>query len=460
MSKVQDQKQHLHAIGIGGIGVSALARHFLRRGWTVSGCDVSGNASVEGATVVKGHDPEHCLTFAPKVIVYSPALPENHPELIRARELKIPTYSYPQALGLLAKKYDTIAVSGTHGKSTTTALLSQMFAEGKQDPVAIVGARVPAQGFEENYRHGEGKNFIVEGCEYKRGMLEIRPTSAVITNIEADHLDYYKDLRDIADAFAEYVRLLPKDGVLVYNADDKESENISHFTKAKRASFGMKNGDLRAGHVQISPRGMTAVILFHGKELGTIATPLSGEFNLMNILAAMALALAYGIPFPDIARAVARFEGIGRRFELIGALAETPVYSDYAHHPTALRVLSEAVEAKFGVGNTLIVFQPHQIDRTKKLRTEFEEVFHTIPHLALIEIYFVPGREHAGTFSAKALADVASEDKAEAVRFFPSFADIQSSLLCDAQKYKAIVIAGAGDIDKYARAFLSSQHTL
>lgn len=449
--------QHLHAIGIGGIGVSALARHFLALGWEVSGCDLSEFATLEGATVLRGHDPFHIDRFSPSMIVYSPALPDDHPELKRAREKGVPTYSYPQALGLLAKSYETIAVSGTHGKSTTTALLALMFAEGGLDPVAIVGARVPAEGFEENYRKGDGKRFIVEGCEYRRGMLDIGPKSIVLTNIEADHLDYYKDLADIASAFEDYVSGIPSDGVLVYNADDPQCVLLATKTKAACHSFGIHSGDLRATDIVSSSAGTRATIVRRGETLGEIATPLVGTFNISNILSAMSMALAYGVPFTAIARALKGFAGIGRRFERIGTIGGTEIYSDYAHHPTALRVAAEAAEERFGKGNVLIVFQPHQIDRTKKLRPEFESVMRGIPHLALTEVYFVPGREHAGEFSSKLLVDSVNEHRTEPVRFISSL-DRISGLIDEASgSYKAIVFAGAGDIDRCVRTVIAQK---
>jgi UDP-N-acetylmuramate--alanine ligase len=450
--------QHLHAIGIGGIGVSALARHFLSLGWEVSGCDLSEFASLEGATVLHGHDPFHVDRFSPTMVVHSPALPDDHPELVRAKEKGIPVYSYPQALGLLAKSYEAIAVSGTHGKSTTTALLSLMFAEGGLDPVAIVGARVPAHGFEENYRKGDGKQFIVEGCEYRRGMLDIGPKSIVLTNIEADHLDYYKDLADIAGAFEEYARRLPQDGRLVYNADDPESVRIASSTKAMRHSFGLKDGDLRATDITSSSDGTRATIIHHGTTLGEIMTPLVGAFNIANILAAMSMALAYGVPFPAIVSALKGFKGIGRRFEYVGVLGSTEIYSDYAHHPTALRVAADAAEEKFGKGNVLVIFQPHQIDRTKKLRAEFESVMAGIPHLVLTEIYFVPGREHAGEFSAKLLVDSVNTHRTEPVRFVGSLDLLTPLIDASIGSYKAIVFTGAGDIDRYVRSVVKDRN--
>jgi len=452
--------RHLHCIGIGGIGVSALARHFLAEGWEVSGCDLSPTFSLERATVLSGHDASHLDRFHPTMVVYSPALPADHPELLRAKERDIPTYSYPQALGFLSTQFDTIGVSGTHGKSSTTALLAQMFAEGGKDPVTIVGARVPASGFEENYRKGKGQQFIVEACEYRRGMLEVHPKSAIITNIEADHLDYYKDLADVKSAFVEYVRALPADGYLLYNAEDAEAVSVSEETHARRVSFGIWKGDIHAEDMRMMPDGMTATVVFHDKVLGTIETPLVGAFNLANILAATGMALSYGIPFTEIVRAVAPFAGIGRRFEHIGTLSGTVVYSDYAHHPTALRVATEAAEAKFGKGNTLVIFQPHQIDRTKKLRTEFEDVFRTIPHLYVPEIYFVPGREHAGDFSARLLAESVNEGRAEPIMFFPSLDAMSGDILANASRYKAILFIGAGDIDRYARSLLKQASSL
>jgi UDP-N-acetylmuramate--alanine ligase len=444
-------KKHLHAIGIGGIGVSALARHYRAHGWTVSGCDV---VAVPDSDALLGHDASHIERFHPDMVIYSPALPENHPELIAAKNRNIPTYSYPEALGLVAQSYNTVAVSGTHGKSTTTALLTYMFSEAGKDPVAIVGARVPLPGFDINYRNGKGSTFIVEGCEYKRGMLEIKPTSALITNVEADHLDYYKDVTDVTQAFSDYVRALPKDGVLVYNADDPHAKEAAASSHVKKLSFGLYGGDVTLTDINIEMDGMSAVLVSNGKNLGTLETPLLGEFNLMNILAAASMALVYGLPFVAIARAVKQFTGIGRRFEHIGQMSGTSVFSDYAHHPTALQAVVNGAESRFGKGNVLAIFQPHQIDRTQKLRTEFEKVFESIPHLFVPEIYYVKGREDAGDFSANLLVEKVNMHRSEPAVFFPTLESMTETIVEASKKYKAVIFIGAGDIDRFARSLL------
>ncbi len=449
-------RPHLHALGIAGIGVSALARHYAHEGWVVSGCDLSSPPVIDGAHMKTGHSESHIDEFSPSLVVYSPALSSDHPELLRARALQIPTLSYPEALGHIAKNRQTIAVSGTHGKSTTTALLTSMFEEGGKDPLAIVGARVAVPGFEENYRNGEGP-FVVEGCEYRRGMLHIHPSSTIITNIEADHLDYYKGIEDIQDAFYTYVGALPATGYCVWNKDDAGSAHIPSKTKAHTCSFGMHEGDLHVEHLVTSAEGMTADVIFCGEKLGAIRSPLSGAFNMQNILAAMAMALCHNVSFDAISRAISSFRGIGRRFECLGEVKGVPVYSDYAHHPTALHALANAAEEKFGKGNTLIVFQPHQIDRTKKLSKEFIDVFHHISHLCVTEIYFVAGREHAGSFSVSELVEKANIGRMEPIRFFKSLGDVSSMVDQEIHRYKAVCFAGAGDIDRSARNLVAKQ---
>jgi UDP-N-acetylmuramate--alanine ligase len=325
-----------------------------------------------------------------------------------------------------------------------------MFEEGGKDPLAIVGARVSVPGFEENYRSGEGP-FIVEGCEYRRGMLHIHPSCTIITNIEADHLDYYKGIEDIQDAFSSYVGALPTTGYCVWNKEDSGSAHIPSKTKARTCSFGIHEGDLHVEHLVTSEEGMTADVIFRGEKLGAIRSPLSGAFNMQNILAAMAMALCHNVPFEAISRAISSFQGIGRRFELLGEVEGVPVYSDYAHHPTALYALAHATEEKFGKGNTLIIFQPHQIDRTKKLSKEFIDVFRNISHLCVTEIYFVAGREHAGSFSVAELVEKANIGRTEPIRFFKSLDEVSSVVAQEIHRYTAVCFAGAGDIDRFAR---------
>ena len=282
---IEDIKK-IHCVGVGGIGVSAIARFFLARGVKVSGSDMV--ASDELTSLVKrgcnvffsqaeGNIPESTDT-----LVYSPAVSPDNVELQEARKRKIPIFSYPQMLGKIMSSYTGIAVSGTNGKTTTTALLGKFLEAGGKDPTVIVGGRVP--GWDNNLRVGGSDLFVAEGCEYKRSMLELSPQVIVLTNIEEDHLDYYKDIDDIRNAFTEYISKLKKEDLLVYNIDDKNCRDVASKTSARKISFGLKNSaDIYAQNITNSCGKQSFELVSFGKTIGRFVVKIPGVFNIYNI---------------------------------------------------------------------------------------------------------------------------------------------------------------------------------
>lgn len=343
---------NIHFIGIGGSGMSGLARILKAQKHRISGSDQNAGHTIhelkkEGITVKIGH---HAKNIPPKaeMVIYSPAAPENNPERIAARRRKISQYSYPEAVGHLTQTKNTICICGTHGKTTTTAMAAAIFLKAKKDPSVIVGANI-RELKNRNAHNGHGPDLIIESCEYRRGFLNYQPQTIIITNIEADHLDYYKNLQDYKKAFLQFVHKLPKNGTIIVNKDDK---NIRAILKNYR----------------------NTKIIWYGKAKLKLKVP--GDHNLMNAGAALALAKAYKIPPGTAINALQNYQGSSRRFETIGYHGKAIVIDDYGHHPTEIKATLQAARQKFGVkAKILCIFQPHQLSRTHKLLKQFSTAF-------------------------------------------------------------------------------------
>jgi UDP-N-acetylmuramate--alanine ligase len=446
----------VHGIGANGIGVSAILRYMARHGARVSGSDkeLPPEGTLPKGTYYEGHDASH-ISNDVDLVVYSPAVPEHNSERVRARELGITEMSYPEALRAVTMGTSTIGVSGTHGKSTTTAIMGKLFEAGGFDPSVIVGAGVP--GWDHNYRMGVGSTFIVEACEYRRHMLLLSPHTIVLTNLELDHPDYYRDLADIKDAFRSYVSKLEGDDVLVYNADDVNVRDVTRGYDAVMVRYGIGEGaDLYAKNVVENATGQKFELVWKGTSIGLVSTPLPGLYNVYNILAATATYLAHGGDASQIAPVLSVFHGVGRRFEELGAMPEGPlVVSDYAHHPTALEAVLQAASSRYAQMRVLAVFRPHHRERTIKLFDAFVEVLRQSPvDMMLVEIYDVAGREEETLVSSQDLiARIPSSphllgythDTITAVR------DVRAM----SANYDVILVIGAGDADQLARALIT-----
>lgn len=447
----------VHLVGIGGIGVSALARFFSARGAAVSGSDGShfrGEEALKemGIRITIGHDGA-LVSGDVECLIYSPAISEDNPERAEAHRRGIPEFSYPEALGALMKDHYGIAVSGTNGKTTTTALLGLILEEAGKDPTVVVGGIVPE--WQGNFRFGQSDIFLAEGCEYRRHMLKLSPQMIVLTNIEEDHLDYYKDIEDIKSAFIEYIQKLPKEGVLVYNADDLNVIDLCVCnTPALKVSFSLFEGtDVYPKDLLMGDGVQSFTLVWRKKDLGTLSSKLPGTFNVANILAASAAALSLGVSFGSIARAVEKWSGVERRFERVGEYRGALVISDYAHHPTSVQGTIDAAREFFPGRRIIAVFQPHQTDRTKKLFQEFVESLRGADELILAEIYQVLGREEEGqVVSSRDLAEAINTLQFGYARYAESI-EVAQGLVEEMQDLQGsiILVMGAGDVDLLAR---------
>ncbi len=429
---------NVHFVGIGGIGVSALARYYLEKRAKVTGSDLVSSEITEalkkmGAKIFIGPHLARNVLAHTDLVVYSPAVPANNPELKRAKKLRIKCQSYPEALGELTKKYFTIAVSGTHGKSTTTAMIGLLLTKAGFNPTVIVGTKVKEFG-DSNCRIGNSKYLVIEADEHMASFLNYWPKIIVLTTIEADHLDYYKNLGNILKTFKKYIGHLPKEGVLVVNKDDK---NVQKIISSLRIN------------------GSPPSIIFYSlkqEETKTIRKILKipGEHNVSNALAALTVGRVLKIPDKISFKALAEYKGSWRRFEITKILGPKPytLISDYAHHPTEIKVTLRAVREKFPRKKIWCFFQPHQYQRTFYLFKDFVKVFRQAPvdKLIVTDIYDVAGREEKGIKKK-----VNSEKLVKAVNknwviYLPKKKIIDYLKKNLAGSEKVVVIMGAGDI--------------
>ncbi len=452
-----EELNRVHFIGVGGIGVSAILRLLAHRGVTISGSDVKlpPLQSLPQGTYFEGHKEEQ-IEDGVDLVVYSPAANEQNPERIAAARLGIKELSYPEALALVTRRYNTIAVSGTHGKSTTTALMGKLFEGGNLEPSVIVGAEVPGWN-DKNLRIGTSDIFIVEACEYRRNMLNLTPQTIVLTNIELDHPDYYHDLADVKNAFHEYVDKLRQEDLLVVNNDDANAREIAKRFDGIIVRFGIGEGsDLYAINVVGFESSQSFELVWKGTSLGVFTTELPGIYNLYNILAASATYLSYGGRVDAIQKVLSEFHGVGRRFEIVGQLGNATVVSDYAHHPTALKAVTEAARSRYRGKRILTVFRPHHRERTIKLFTEFVNVIANIPEMILIEIYDVAGREEATPISSRDIIQKVEERIPDAqIEFADTLTVAEQMIRAHAENFDVILVIGAGDADELAKKLVS-----
>ena len=429
-----------HFVGIGGIGVSAIARMMLAEGKIVSGSDTSDSGIINelrklGAKIFLGHSADNVADDV-DLLAYTPALTADNPELKKAVELGIPTLSYPEMLGLISKDKYTIAISGAHGKTTTTAMIAKILIDAGLDPTVIVGSLLkdsnpPALGAAarqgSNFVAGKSKYFVVEACEYKKSFLNLNPKIIVITNIDNDHLDYYGNLENIKKAFGEFASKLPEEGYLVCDPNDENLKEIIKNTNGK--------------------------IIDYTKVKNNFNLKIQGEHNIKNAQAAMAAAEILGVDSEKAGNSLESFEGTWRRFEFKGETKNgILVYDDYGHHPTEIKATLKGARELYPKNKIIAVFQPHLYRRTKVLLNDFGKSFDDADEIILADIY--AAREPKGeSINSKMLAEEITKNGGKA-RYMESFDKIIGFLIENAKRGDVIITMGAGDIYKIGENLL------
>lgn len=413
----------VHFIGIGGIGMSAIARYFVHQGISVSGSDWEEKDILKmlqdvGVDVVTRQVAEN-ITDDIDAVVYTNAMPADHPELATAHEKGIATYSYPEILGMISEGKTTIAIAGTHGKTTTTAMVGQIFMHAGLDPTMLVGSLINQPEGPTNFVVGDSEYFIVEADEYKRSFLNLSPQIVVITNLEADHLDYYTDLADVQSAFRELVMKVPADGVIVCPA---QHPNVVPVIEGVRAQV--------VDYMSIADRG--------------IALPIPGEHNRANARAATVVGEVEGVDVDTIREALETFTGTWRRFEYLGDTDQgAHVYDDYAHHPTEVRATLSAFREKYSEERLVVVFQPHLYSRTRMFLKDFGKSFTEADKVIVAPIYAARESDPGDITNT----DLAYEIQGRGVSALAaSSLDDVKLLLGDDAGAEVIVVMGAGNI--------------
>jgi len=434
----------IHFVGIAGAGMSALAELFLRRGVAITGCDANPDSAADLqrlGVVVEPHNPAH--VDGARALVVTSAMPKDHPELVRAREHGIPVIRRAEALGEVTVGRELVGIAGTHGKTTTTVMTATALAAAGRDPTALVGGRVGA--WEGNLLAGGDRLYVVEADEYDRSFLALTPTVAVVTNIEADHLDIYTDLADIKGAFAQFVRGARN---IVLCADDPGANSLAtpSATEIVRYGFGVADARLVARRLESRGGGSAFDVVFDDELLGRVALSVPGRHNVLNALAAIGSGLALGADFAAMIRGLATFTGAERRFQRLGEIGGVCVVDDYAHHPTEIAATLAAARAAYPDRRILAAFQPHLYSRTRDFATEFGTALAAADAVFLTEIYAAREQPVAGVTSSLIVDALSAAGGALAWRG-------ERTALADALRARVtdgdlVLTIGAGDITK------------
>lgn len=400
------ENKKVHFIGIGGVSMSGLAAILLNNKIRVTGSDFKESPTIarlreEGAEIFFGHHKENITDQ--DFVVYTAAIPPDNEELLQAKERGIPTYDRAEFLGHIIQNFThSIAVTGTHGKTSTTSMMSAISLAADADPTILVGAHLPLIGG--NYRIGDSDLFITEACEYKASFLQFPGKIAIILNIEADHLDYYRDLQHILDTFKAYLQVMPQDGTVIANADDPHMAYVLEGSTVKVLTFGIHQGELQAREIVYDEAGHATFHVYQQEEyLFAVTLKVPGEFNVYNALGAIGAALAAGLPREAIIRGLGEYQGVNKRFQHLYTKKGITVIDDYAHHPGEIKNALETA-LKMKKNRIHVVFQSHTYTRTKALFHEFAQCFDAMDTLILLPIY--AAREpDTGLVSAEELGD-------------------------------------------------------
>jgi UDP-N-acetylmuramate--alanine ligase len=437
---------HIHLVGIGGIGLSAIARVLLQKGYVVSGSDLRLSPITQelvalGAEVHQGHAGQNVA--GAEAMIVSSAVPMNNPEITFAREQGIPVLKRGQALSWLMKDRYSIAVAGTHGKTTVSAMIGLMLENDDRDPTIIVGGIIPELGA--NAKEGKGEYLVVEADEYDRAFLHFSPRAAVVTSIEMDHPDCFVDLEDVSKAFREFLSNMPTGGFLMACVDDPQvSEIVGDLSHLQLATYGLgPKGHWRATSLEHNTVGGTDFLVTAGDEQkGRFELSIPGAHNAANALAAIGMGDHLGLDLSSVRDTLKRFQGVGRRFEVRGESEGITVVDDYAHHPSEVKATLAAARRRYDGRRIWVVFQPHTYSRTKALLNEFAGAFGDADRVVVTDIYAAREKDTLG-MSASDLVDRMDHTRSAHVADLDEAATTVASQLASGD---VLFTMGAGDV--------------
>lgn len=443
-----NKTQKIHFVGIGGIGMSGIAELLINLGYDVSGSDLSDSATTRnlqslGGVVHRGHDGR--WVEGADVVVTSSAIHDDNPEVVTALEAGIPVIQRAEMLAELMrlKKYG-IAIAGSHGKTSTTSMVSWMMAEAGLDPTIVVGGKVDSLGG--NAKLGEGEFLVAEADESDGSFLKLSPVLEVVTNIDLEHMDHYSDINHIKRTFLEFIDRIPFYGAVILCLDDSNVADILPRIKKRKITYGFSaQADFSAE--QIEPgNGRVSFVVRHGADvLGEIDLALAGRHNVLNALATVCVGLELAIPFPIISSALSSFQGVQRRMQFKGEGNGIIVLDDYGHHPTEIRATLSAIKESWPEKRLVVLFQPHRYSRTLALLSEFRTCFHQADFLVMTEIY-AASETVDGTISGEILLDEVCKHGQRQTRFVSKVEDLAEALLPELKEGDLVLTLGAGNI--------------
>lgn len=439
--------KRLHFIGIGGAGMSGLARIALSHSIGVTGSDVQGSSVVKalqalGATIATSHVAEN--VDGADLVVYSTAISLNNPELVRAHELGINVLTRAAALSILMSESKSIAVAGTHGKTTTSSMLAVALQACGADPSFAIGGAITASG--SNAHRGTGEIFVAEADESDGSFIEYHPFAAIVTNIEHDHVDFFPTPAAVAVAFKDFAATINPDGFLTYCADDDGATLLASTVDSLTCiSYGVStDADLILDQIELLAMGSHARAIWHGKSIGFIELQVPGHHNLLNAAAVLATGLQLGFSAPNLIEGLTTFSGTGRRFELKGTVHGIRVIDDYGHHPTEIDATLRAARRYAGDGRLIVIFQPHRYSRTVAFAQGFAEKLSKADRAIILEIYGASEKPIAGV-SSRTITDLMEHGE-----YIPNFIEVTDSVIESAEPGDVIITLGAGDVSSLA----------
>jgi UDP-N-acetylmuramate--alanine ligase len=451
--------ERVHFVGIGGSGMSGIAEVLLSLGYAVSGSDlrrspVTDRLASLGARIALGHDAAH--VGPAHVVVTSTAVRPDNPEVVEARRAGIPVIPRAEMLAELMRLKYGVAVAGSHGKTTTTSMVAAVLDKGGLDPTVIVGGILQHLG--SGARLGKGDFMVAEADESDRSFLKLTPTVAVVTNIDREHLDTYRDLADVQEAFLGFVNKVPFYGAAVLCLDDAPVQDILPRVERRIVTYGLSpQASVSARDVQLDPSGARYTACAGDATLGTITLAVAGAHNVVNSLAAVAVGLDLGVPFDPIREGLRSFAGVDRRFQARGEAGGVLVIDDYGHHPTEVRATLQTLRAHAGARRTVVLFQPHRYTRTQALWEDFGRAFHLADVLLLTDIY-PAGEEPIAGVSAETLAQAITEKGHRNVAYAGDLKSASARLAEEARDGDVVLTLGAGSVWTAGEELLKKRH--
>jgi UDP-N-acetylmuramate--alanine ligase len=446
--------RRLHFVGIGGSGMSGIAEVLVNMGYLVSGSDlvqsdVTRHLKKLGAKVRRGHRPGNVNGC--DVVVISSAVHEDNPEVVEARRRRIPVIPRAEMLAELMRMKHGVAVAGSHGKTSTTGMLAEVLGSSRHDPTVVIGGRFGKLG--SGAKLGNGELMVAEADESDGSFLKMKPTIAVVTNIDLEHLEHYKDLGEIQDAFVAFLSRVPFYGAAVVCVDEPNVRAILPQVDRRVITYGLSSeADVLATDIEVHGFGSSYDLLFHGERLGRIKLQVPGRHSIYNSLATAAVALELDVHFPRIAASLKRFTGVDRRFQLRGEYRGATIVDDYGHHPTEIVATLTAAREGFGA-RTIAVFQPHRYSRTKALLEEFGRSFVLADHVIVTDIYPAGEKPIPGLDGAKVAESLVRHGHPSVV-YEPKLRDVPKRVREVIQPGDLVLTLGAGDVWKAGEALV------